>query len=62
MIKEMKIYYQHRNGIRGDLPTVPKLVIANHILEKICGFSIGDKVTIEYVKGSIIITKLNSNL
>ena len=59
MIKEMRIYYQHRRGIRGDLPTVPKLVIANHILEKICGFSIGDKFTAEYLKGSIIITKIN---
>ena len=62
MIKEMKIYYQHRHGIRGDLPTVPKLVIANHSLKNESGFSIGDKFTVEYLRGSIIITKINSNL
>ncbi|MFH1233392.1 MAG: hypothetical protein V1649_01935 [Patescibacteria group bacterium] len=62
MRKEMKIYYQHRRGVRGDLPTAPKLVIANHSLKNESGFSIGDKVTVEYLKGTIIITKLNSNL
>lgn len=60
MRKEMKIYYQHRHGIRGDLSTVPKIVIANHFLTE-SGFSIGDKFTVEYLKGSLII-KLNSNL
>ena len=60
--KEIKISYQNRHGVRGDLPTAPKLVIANHSLKNESGFSIGDKVSVEYLKGSIIITKLNSNL
>ena len=58
MQKEMKIYYQNRHGVRGDLPTAPKLVISNHILKKVCDFSIGDKVLVEYLQNSIIISKL----
>lgn len=58
MKKEIKISYQNRHGVRGDLPTAPKLVLANHILKKICGFSIGEKLLVEYSKNQIIIKKL----
>ena len=58
MKKEIKISYQNRHGIRGDLPTAPKLVLANHLLKKISGFSIGDKVNVEYSPNLIIIKKL----
>ena len=62
MQRTMTISYQHRQG-RGsgiryharDLPTSPKLVIANHLLKNLSGFSIGDKVLVEYSKGLIII-------
>lgn len=56
--KEIRISYQNRHGVRGDLPTAPKLVLANHLLKKISGFSIGDKVLVEYLQNSIIIKKL----
>ena len=58
MQKEIKISYQNRHGVRGDLPTAPKLVLANHLLKKISGFCIGDKVLVEYLQNSIIIKKL----
>ena len=57
--KEIKISYQNRYGVRGDLPTAPKLVLANHLLKKISGFSIGDKVNVEYSPKLITISKLN---
>jgi hypothetical protein len=53
MRKQMTISYQYR----GNRPTAPKLIIANHLLTKLSGFSIGDKVLVEYLKGQIIITK-----
>ena len=56
----MTVYYQFRHGVRGDRPTAPKIVIANHFLTE-SGFVIGKKFTVEYLKGSLII-KLNSNL
>jgi hypothetical protein len=61
-------YRQSRMNTSGtgpyfrDLPTVPKITIINHILEKVCDFSIGDKVEVEYLKGQIIITKFKSNV
>jgi len=58
MQKEIKISYQNRHGVRGDLPTAPKLVLANHLLKNISGFSIGDKVNVEYSQNLIIISKL----
>ena len=64
----MTVGYQNRNSrgyggsgigsLSRDLPTAPKIVLANHIIQKICGFSIGEKVNIEYLQGSIIISKL----
>jgi len=58
MKKVLTISYQNRYGVRGSLPTDPKIVLANHIIEKICGFSVGEKLLVEYSKSSIIIKKL----
>lgn len=60
--KEIKISYQNRHGVRGDLPTAPKLTIANHIIEKICGFKIGEKVLVDYSPNLITISKLTKTL
>ena len=54
----MTVSYQFRHGIRGDRPTAPKIILANHLLNKLSGFSIGDKVIVEYLQNSIIIKKL----
>ena len=64
----MTIGYQHRQSrFRGgsgigslsrDLPTAPKIVLANHFLKNLSGFSIGEKVLVHYSHGSIIISKL----
>lgn len=58
MKKVLTISYQNRYGARGSLPTAPKIILSNHIIEKICGFSIGEKLLVEYSKSSIIISKL----
>jgi len=55
--KEIKISYQNRHGVRGDLPTASKLIIANHILKKY-GFCIGNKVNVEYSPNLIVIKKI----
>ena len=54
--KVMLIGYQNRQGRTRDLASVPKIILANHILEK-CGFLIGDKVSVEYSPNQIIIKK-----
>ncbi len=59
MKKEITIGYQNRYNIRGDLPTVPKIMLANSHLKELSGLSIGDKVTVEYLPDSIIIKKIN---
>lgn len=51
------ISYQYRHGVNRDRPTVPKLTIANHILEKY-GFFIGNKVNVEYSPRKIVISKI----
>ncbi|MSU45000.1 type I addiction module toxin, SymE family [Candidatus Nomurabacteria bacterium] len=66
--KQMTVGYQYRQSRRcnisgvgplfRDLPTAPKIILANHFLTE-SGFSIGDKVLVEYLKGSIIISKIN---
>jgi hypothetical protein len=58
MKKEMTVGYQNRQGQNCDLPTAPKLVIANHFLKKLSGFCIGDKVKVQYLPNEIIIKKL----
>jgi len=62
MKRQMTVGYQNRQGARGDLPTAQKITLANHLIKKLSGFSVGDKVTVEYLQGSIIINKTNSNL
>jgi hypothetical protein len=57
MKKINTISYQNRQGVNGDLPTAPKLVLANHFLTQ-SGFSIGEKVLVEYLQDSLIIKKL----
>lgn len=56
--KIMTISYQNRYGRTRDLPIVPKIIIANHFLQKKSGFLIGDKVIVEYLPNQIIIKKL----
>ena len=58
MKKQMILSYQTRRGRHGDLPQAPKLIISNHLLKKISGFNVGDKITVEYYKNQIIIKKL----
>jgi len=68
MIKHITISYQNRisRGYGGsgvgmlnrDLPTAGKLVLANHFLKNISGFEINEKVSVEYIKDTIIISKL----
>ena len=67
MIKRMTIGYQNRESrgyggtgiatLARDLTAAPMIRIANHFLTK-SGFSIGDKVNVEYLSNSIIIKKL----
>ena len=67
--RQMTISYQHRysrsyggsgiGSLSRDLPTAPKLIIANHILKKESGFDIGNRVEVEYLPNSVIIRKLN---
>lgn len=53
----MTISYQNRQGKRIDLASVPKIIIANKSLLQ-SGFSIGDKVSVEYSTNQVIIKKL----
>jgi len=57
MNKVITVSYLNRNGVRRDIPSVPKIIIADHLLEK-SGFSIGDKIDIKYLPNQIIIKKL----
>lgn len=58
MNKNITVSYQNRQGKNRDLASVPKIIIANHLLQKLSGFSIGDKVNVEYLPNQIIIKKL----
>jgi len=68
MKRQITIGYQNRQSrgcggsgigsLSRDLPTAPKIVLANHFIEKISGFSVGEKVTVNFSPGSIIISKL----
>lgn len=69
MKRQITISYQNRQSrghggsgvgtLSRDLPTAPKLVIANHMLKNICGFDIGQKVEVTYLPGEIHISKLS---
>ena len=52
----MTISYQNRQGKTRDLASVPKIVIANKSLSH-SDFSIGNKISIEYLPNQIIIKK-----
>lgn len=68
MKRQITIGYENRQSrgyggsgigsLSRDLPTAPKIVLANHFIEEISGFSIGEKVTVNFSPGSIIISKL----
>ncbi len=68
MKKEITVSYQNRQSrghggtgvgtLSRDLPTAPKLVLANHFLKNISGFEINDKVSVEYLPDLIIVSKL----
>lgn len=53
--RQSRGYYE--SGITRDLPARPKLLLANDFLKE-SGFNIGDKVTVNYSPGSIVISKL----
>ena len=59
MKKEITVSYQNRQGVRCDLPTVPKIILANKHLASLSGFNVGDKAVVKYLPNSIIIKKLN---
>jgi hypothetical protein len=61
MTKTIKIGYENRDGVRNDLPAVPKLILANHFLSKVSNISVGDLVSVEYFPNQIIITKSKHN-
>ncbi len=56
--KIMTVSYQNRQGKTRDLASVPKIILANHLLKKLSGFLIGDKVNVEYLPNQIIIKKI----
>jgi len=60
MQRIMTISYQNRQscGIRShDLLPAEKLVIVNRLLKSLSGFAIGDKVSVDYSPGQVVITK-----
>jgi len=57
-MRTITISYQNRSGKWSDIPPVSKIVLANNSLRDICGFKVSDKVTVEYLSGKIIITKI----
>jgi|AntAceMinimDraft_14_1070370.scaffolds.fasta_scaffold05967_14 hypothetical protein len=59
MKKQITISYQNRTGATRDYPASPKITLANHLIKGISGFSIGDKVMVNYSLNQIIITKVN---
>lgn len=72
MKKILTIGYQNRTSrgyggsgvgsLSRDLPTAEKLVLANHFLKNISGFTIGEKVLVEYSPDLITISKLTKTL
>ena len=57
MYKILTVSYQNRQGKTRDLASVPKIILANHLLEQ-SGFLIGNKVSVEYLLNQVIIKKL----
>ena len=58
----LTVGYQNRQGIYNDLPTRPKITFSNDTIKRVSGFSIGDKVLVEYLPNQIIIHKQNLNI
>lgn len=68
MKRIIKISYQNRQSrayggsgigsLSRDLPTAPKLVLANHFISKVSKIEISDKVSVQYLSGQIVISKL----
>ncbi len=59
MKKEITVSYLNRQGVRCDIPAVPKIILANKHLTSLSGFNVGDKAVVEYLPNSIIIKKIN---
>jgi len=57
MEKIMTISCLTRTGQYEDR-SVPKLIIANRHLKNLSGLNSGDRISVNYLSGSIIITKL----
>ena len=62
MTKEIKIQYQNRESVYGNIPAVPKIILASKMLKDLSGFSIGDRASVEYSPNQIIISKLNNKI
>ena len=58
----LTVGYQNRQGTYNDLPTRPKISFSNDTIKRVSGFSIGDKVLVEYLPNQIIILKHNLNI
>ncbi len=58
----LTVGYQNRQGKFNDLPIRPKITISNDTIKRVSGFSIGDKVSVEYLPNQIIIHKQDSNI
>jgi hypothetical protein len=57
--KDMQLSGKSVEGKWGDLKPVPSLFIANRHLRLISGFEIGQRITVKYSLGQILITKSN---
>jgi len=70
MKKQITIGYQNRQSrghggsgigsLSRDLPTAPKLVLANHYMKTISNFGISEKVNVEYLPEQIIISRITN--
>ena len=59
---EIKVGYQNRNGVHGNLPAVPKIIISNKELSKLSGFVVGDVLKVHYFPDSLVLIKSKTNL
>ena len=60
-MNELKVLYQNRDGVYGDLPQVPMIRMATRKIEELSQISIGDIVGITYLPNRIVITKLRES-
>lgn len=58
----LTVSYQNRQGKFNDLPIRPKISFSNDTIKRVSGFSIGDKLSVEYLPNRIIILKENPNI